>query len=367
MTSCTCPCSSPSAFSASSASIRSSRVSPIPMRIPLVNGIASSPASRIVSSRRAGSLVRRGPVRAALRAEPLRGRLEHDPHRGRDRPQRLELGARHHAGVEVRQQSGLLEHEPRAALEVLERRLAAERAQLLARDLVAQLRLVAEREERLAAAGRGAGARDREHLLLGHERPLAAPRRPRERAVAADVAAERRQRDEDLRRVRDERAGAQAARLGEQLLERRGEQVGARHSITFASIRRDPQRRIRLRSDRRKESDEVPVPDPRRRGCRGGADAPTSDARSSPSTWRTRRCCASAAPTSSARRSAGRPRSSVPARRRSSPTAPSPRRRRPSAGSTSSTARAATRRSSSPAACRRAPASPSRCSRSPTS
>ena len=56
MTSCTCPCSSPSAFNARSASIRSSRVSPIPMRIPLVNGIASSPARRIVSRRRAGSL-----------------------------------------------------------------------------------------------------------------------------------------------------------------------------------------------------------------------------------------------------------------------------------------------------------------------
>ncbi len=103
-----------------------------------------------------GNLVRRGPVRPALRSEPLGGRLEHDPHRGGDRPERLELGARHDAGVQVRQQPGLLEHEPRAALEVLERRLAAERAELLARDLVAQLGLVAEREERLAAAGRRA-------------------------------------------------------------------------------------------------------------------------------------------------------------------------------------------------------------------
>ena len=145
-------------------------------------------------------------MRAALRAEPLRCRLEHDPHRGRDRPQRLELGARHHAGIEVRQESRLLEHEPRAALEILEGRRAAERAQLLARHLVAQLGLVAEREERFAAARGGTGARDREHLLLGHERALAAPGRPRERAVAADVAAERRQRDEDLRRVRHEGA-----------------------------------------------------------------------------------------------------------------------------------------------------------------
>ena len=43
--------------SASSAATRSSSVSPIPTRIPLVNGIRSSPAARIVSSRRAGCLV----------------------------------------------------------------------------------------------------------------------------------------------------------------------------------------------------------------------------------------------------------------------------------------------------------------------
>ena len=52
-------------FSASSASIRSSRVSPIPIRIPLVNGIASSPGEpdRLEPTRR--QLVGRGPVRAA--------------------------------------------------------------------------------------------------------------------------------------------------------------------------------------------------------------------------------------------------------------------------------------------------------------
>ena len=153
-----------------------------------------------------GLLVRRGPVRAALRGEPLGDRLEHDPHRGRDRPQRDQLVAAHHARIQVRQQAGLLEDELRDAAEVLDRRLAAERRELGPRDLVAQLRLVAEREERLRAAGRRAGARDREHLGLGQVRPLAAPWRARERAVAADVAAERRQRDEDLRRVGDEPA-----------------------------------------------------------------------------------------------------------------------------------------------------------------
>ena len=192
-----------------------------------------------------GDLVGRGPVRSALLSEPLGRRLEHDPHRGRDRPQRLELGARHDAGIEVREETRLLEHEPRAALEVLERRSAAERAQLFARDLVAQLGLVAEREERLAAAGGCACARDREHFFLRHERALAAPRRPREGAVAADVAAERRQRDEDLRRVGDERSGAQSPRLHEQLLERRGEKVdGAHHPVREHTSR--PQGRIRL-------------------------------------------------------------------------------------------------------------------------
>ena len=225
ITSCRWPCRSCSARSASSASSRSARVSPIPIRIPLVNGIRSSPASSIVSRRRAGSLsgeAQCGPPFAESRSAR---RLEHDPHRGGDRPQRSELVAAHHARVEVRQQAGLLEHEPRDAAEVLDRRLAAERRELVARDLVAQLRLVAEREERLRAAGRRAGARDREHLVLGQVRALAAARRPGERAVAADVAAERRQRDEDLGRVGDEPApAAPLARRREQVVERRVEQ-----------------------------------------------------------------------------------------------------------------------------------------------
>ena len=228
MTSCTCPCSSPSAFSASSASIRSSRVSPIPMRIPLVNGIESSPASRIVSRRRAGTLsgdAQCGPPFAPSRSAVVSSMIPIDAETGRSASSSARVIT---PGLRCGSRPGLLEHESRTALEVLERRRAAERAQLLARDLVAQLRLVAEREERLAAAGGGARARDREHLLLRHERALAAPRRTRERAVAADVAAERRQRDEDLRRVRDERAAAQAASLGEQLLERRGRAARSR-------------------------------------------------------------------------------------------------------------------------------------------
>jgi hypothetical protein len=124
----------------------------------------------------------------------------------------------------VRQQSGLLEHEPGAAREVLDRRLAAERSQLLARRPVTALRLVAEREERFAATGDRPGPRDLEHLLLGHVRALAASRRPGEGAVVANVPAELRQRDEDLRRVRDDRAAAESTRLGAELVGRRLEE-----------------------------------------------------------------------------------------------------------------------------------------------
>ena len=78
ITSCTCPYRSPSSRIASSDSIRSRRVSPMPIRIPVVNGTAASPASRNVSSRRR-ALVRRAEVRPAARRQPSRRGLEHHP------------------------------------------------------------------------------------------------------------------------------------------------------------------------------------------------------------------------------------------------------------------------------------------------
>src|SRR5712691_9574731 len=74
----------------------------------------------------------------------------------------------------------------------------------VARDAVAQLGLVAEREQRLVTAGRDARPRDLQYLLERHEGPLAAPRRTGEGAVAAHVAAERRQWDEHLGGIGDE-------------------------------------------------------------------------------------------------------------------------------------------------------------------
>ena len=151
-----------------------------------------------------GQLVGRAEVRPAALREPLRERLEHHALRDAHLAQRPHVLLGHDPGVQVRQQAGLLEHEPGTAGEVLERRLAAELPQLVARDAVAELRLVAEREERLVTAGGRARAGDREHLVLGQVRALAAAGRVRERAVVADVPAELRQRDEDLRREGDE-------------------------------------------------------------------------------------------------------------------------------------------------------------------
>src|SRR6185436_5208306 len=101
------------------------------------------------------------------------------------------------------------------------RRGEAEPAELLARRPVAQLGLVAEREERLVAAGEAPCLRDREHLVLAHVAALAAPGRARERAVVADVAAEVRERDEDLRRERHVRRARARARTLAQLGRRR--------------------------------------------------------------------------------------------------------------------------------------------------
>ena len=86
ITSCRWPCRSCSVAQRSSASIRSARVSPIPIRIPLVNGIRSSPASPIVSRRRAGTLsgeAQCGPPFAESRSEAVSSMIPIEAETGR--------------------------------------------------------------------------------------------------------------------------------------------------------------------------------------------------------------------------------------------------------------------------------------------
>ncbi len=156
--------------------------------------------------------VRRAEMRPAAPAQPLAGALQHDPLRYRDRAQPVELLAGHHTGVEVRQEAGFFQHQLGHFGEIREGGVVAEPGQSLAGGAVAQLGLVAQREQRLPAAGLGAGAGDRHHLFGVEIGRLAAPRRMREGAVMANIAAQLGQRDEHLARIGDEAAMTAVAR-----------------------------------------------------------------------------------------------------------------------------------------------------------
>ena len=155
--------------------------------------------------------------------------LEHHPLRRTDLPQRQQLLARADAGVGVRQEAGGVEHRAGRRHQVRDRRRVAERVELDPRLRIALLRLVAEREERLAAAGRRTLPRHLHRLVQRHVRPLAGPRRLRERAVVAHVAAELRERDEDLARVADGAAETRVAQCGRPLHE--GRKIGLARQI----------------------------------------------------------------------------------------------------------------------------------------
>ena len=190
------------------------RVSPMPIRMPVVNGTArlAGEPDGLEADRRAACRASRNAARRARTSRAELG-LQHQPGRHRDRAQPLEVGRAHHAGIDVRQQAGLLEHPPRDLGEIVERGRVAQRGQRLARHAVAALGLVAEREQRLVAAGRGAGLRDRQHLVDRQIGRLQVARRMREGAVVADVAAQLGERDEHFPRVADDaRAPGRGAR-----------------------------------------------------------------------------------------------------------------------------------------------------------
>ena len=106
-------------------------------------------------------------MNAARFAQPRAERLQHDALAGRYRPQPGHLGPAHDSGIGVRQQSGLAQHERAHRLKIIDGGFVSERVQRLPGGAVAQLRLVAEREKRLGAAGGRSGAGDREHLVRG--------------------------------------------------------------------------------------------------------------------------------------------------------------------------------------------------------
>ena len=115
----------------------------------------------------------------------------------------------------------------------------AKALELFAGNPIALLGLVAEREEGFVAASFGARTCYGQDLFVCHERTLALLWGLRERAVVAHVAAEHRQGDEDLRRVRDQRAVAGPAELaclskqvGQRSIEQRAGFVSRERHVT---------------------------------------------------------------------------------------------------------------------------------------
>ena len=143
-------------------------------------------------------LIGRPVVGAAALAQPLRCRLEHEPLGERDGAQRGHIGRRQMAGIEMRKQSGLVVDRARGLRQIRQGRAMSEAGKLIGGAAVAQLRLVAEREQCLLAARGMTRPRNGQRFVEGQICPLVLTRRTGKRAVMANVTAKFRQRNKNL-------------------------------------------------------------------------------------------------------------------------------------------------------------------------
>ena len=135
--------------------------------------------------------------------------LEHQAHAGRNRCQAGDpLGAQQ-PGIGMRQQSGLAQDPFAHGFEIVQGRLVTQVAQGRAHFGESQFRLVAQAEEGFGAAHLFAGARDFQDLVRSHGVRAGFAGIAAEDAVAAIVAAQVGQRDEDFARIGDD-AGLEA-------------------------------------------------------------------------------------------------------------------------------------------------------------
>ena len=207
--------------------------------------------------------------RTAVALEVVAQRLEHHPLRGGDPPEQRELIGVQRAGVRVGQEPGLVEHELCHVVQVVHRGVIAVGAQPVRRHFVAQLGPLAQGEEGLVAAGARTLPGDREDLVGRHVRLLEARGRLGERAVAALVAAQHGERDEDLRGEGDPGAVGRVAHCactGHEVPERGvdeiiDERVVGRGEQLFARVLARQDSTFQVGSDRCV----VPVPAGRRR------------------------------------------------------------------------------------------------------
>src|SRR5674536_300826 len=110
------------------------------------------------------------PTASRLWSEPARRRLQHHPHARRDRLEPGQILPRQHAGVEVWQQSGLLQHRDRARPDIVQGGAVAAAVQPVPGGRPAVLGAVAESEQRLLATQRRALSGDVEYLVDRQER-----------------------------------------------------------------------------------------------------------------------------------------------------------------------------------------------------
>ena len=145
-----------------------------------------------------GGLVGGAEVSLSALHQPRRGTFQHDALRHRDVAQHRDLVALHDAGVHVRQKPRLFEDDPAHLGEIFERRRMAQPRQLVPRCRIAELRLVAEGEQGLLAAGRRAAPCDIEDFVAGEVGAAELLGGLGEHAIMANVPAELGERDEDL-------------------------------------------------------------------------------------------------------------------------------------------------------------------------
>ncbi len=172
-------------------------------------------------------LVRRAIVRGAGGEQPLGRALEHDPHAHVDLPQRGQIALRHQPRVGVGQETRLVQDAAADLAQVAERRPVAHRAQEGAVLGEERLGLVAQREQGFLGAEPRARAGQGQHLVGRHREGARLARILPERAIAAVVAAERGERDEDLGREGNSPAPAPVAQ-GRCGSEEHGQTIGRR-------------------------------------------------------------------------------------------------------------------------------------------
>ena len=150
--------------------------------------------------------------------------FEHQSHAGRDGGETRDPFGAEQAGIRMRQQAGLAQHQLAHGFQIMQRGFVAEMTQRVAHLGEEQFRLVAQAEESLGASQLFAGAGDRENFVRSHGMRAGISGIAAEGAVAAVIAAKIRQRQEDFSRIGDD-AGLEVFFCGAGRGEQRGKIV----------------------------------------------------------------------------------------------------------------------------------------------